>query len=182
MRFGKLQGGCLVLLLITLALGKAAAATVFSAVDGNVNFLFGDLQGGSLAIFDDSNQSYLGSSFLDVPVPSVVGITGPLGNGDFIATNELSETLILTGSGQFILGLFYNGLWHAETNVVSQGANSYSVFFANGGSVLEVDVQIVPAAVPVPAAVWLFGSGLLFIAGMIRRRPGRFSGQGALVS
>ena len=146
------------------------AATVFTAVDGNVNFLFGDLQGGTLALFDDSDQSYAGS-FLNVPVPSIVGINGPVnGNGDYLATNSLGDTpLFLTGSNQFILGLFSNGQWLADSNVIAQGANSYSVFFGNGGSVLQVDVRIVQAAVPLPAAAWLFGSGLLGLAGIARR-------------
>jgi len=49
------------------------------------------------------------------------------------------------------------------------GANAYSVTFGTGANVIEVDVQVVPA-VPVPAAVWLFGSGLLGLVGVARRR------------
>jgi len=145
------------------------AATVFAPLDGNVNFLFGDLQGGTLALFDDSDQSYAGSS-LNIPVPSVIGITGLFnGSGDYIASNELTQTLVLTGSNQFILGLFSGGQWLADSNVIAQGANSYSVFFGNGGSALQVDVRIVQTAVPLPAAAWLFGSGLLGLAGIARR-------------
>ena len=170
MQCGRFLGG-LVAMMSLLAISSVQAATVFSSVDGNINFLFGDLQGGVLALFDDSDQSYTGPS-LNVPVPSVVGITGPVNaGGDYLATNSLGDTpLTLTGSNQFILGLFVGGQWLADSDVVPQGANSYSVFFSNGGSVLEVDVQIIPTAVPVPAAVWLFCSGLLGLAGVSRHR------------
>ena len=78
--------------------GSVQASTVFAANDGNVNFLFGDLQGGTLAMFDDSDQSYLGPSIM-IPLPSIVGIFGPVnGNNDYLATNSLSNTLSLTGS------------------------------------------------------------------------------------
>ncbi len=109
---------------------------MFAPVDGNVNFLLGDLQGGTLVLFDDSDQSYAGS-FLNIPVPSVVGITGPNGNGDFIATNSLAQTLVLTGSNQFILGLFSGGQWFADSDVIDRGANSYTVVFGSGPSVLQ---------------------------------------------
>ena len=109
---------------------------MFAPVDGNVNFLLGDLQGGTLVLFDDSDQSYAGS-FLNIPVSSVVGITGPNGNGDFIATNSLAQTLVLTGSNQFILGLFSGGQWFADSNVIDRGANSYTVVFGSGPSVLQ---------------------------------------------
>lgn len=145
------------------------AATIFAPTDGDVNFLFGDLAGGTLAMFDDSDQNYLGS-FISVAVPSIVGIAGPVNiGGDHIATNSLTDTLVLTGSDQFILGLNVGGNWLSDSVVTPVGANSYTVAFDNGGSVLEIDVQIIPA-VPVPAAAWLFGSGLLGLVGVARRK------------
>lgn len=150
--------------------GSVNAATVFGPVDGNVNFLFGDLQGGSLGLFDDSDQGYAGP-FIDVQVPSVVGFVGPVNAAnDHIATNSVGNTLLLSGSSDFILGLNVGGVWLADSSVTSVGANSYTVAFSNGGTVLEVDVQVVSTVVPVPAAAWLFGSGLLGLAGIARRR------------
>ncbi len=35
---------------------------------------------------------------------------------------------------------------------------------------LDLRLELTPSAVPVPAAVWLFGSGLLGLAGVMRRR------------
>jgi hypothetical protein len=151
--------------------GSLQAATVFAANDGNVNFLFADLPGATLAMFDDSDQSYLGS-FINIPLPSIVGIFGPVnGNNDYLATNSLSNTLTLTGSNHFILGLSTDGgaNWIAESSFTSVGANAYTINFDSVGSLLMVDVKDVPA-VPLPAAVWLFGSGVLALAGLARRK------------
>ena len=160
---------CLLGMVSVFAVMRVDAATVFSPVDGNVNFLFGDLQGGTLAMFDDSDQGYVGAS-IDIQVPSVVGIFGPVNlNNDYFATNSLSNSLTLTGSSNFILGLNLGGQWFADSSVTSVGANSYTVTFNSGPSVLQVDVRVVPQ-VPVPAAVWLFGSGLLGLVGVMRRK------------
>jgi hypothetical protein len=157
-------------LLIGIALtvcGSANAATIFAPTDADVNFLFGSLGGGTLAMFDDSDQGYSGLNLV-VDVPGIVGITGPFTNNDHIATNG-NGTLTLTGSDQFILGLNIGGTWLTDTSVVSQGANAYQVSFNNAGTVVQVDVRVV-SAIPVPAAVWLFGSGLLGLVGIARRK------------
>ena len=160
--------GAITLLTVT----RVDAATIFAPTDGDVNFLFGDLGVGAiLAMFDDSDQTYTGPS-IEIQVPSIVGIVGPT-NGNYFATNSLAQTLTLTGSDNFILGLSIDGgaTWMADSLVVAEGANSFSVFFNNNGSVLQVDVQVIPA-IPLPAAVWLFGSGLIGLVGMtgVRRK------------
>ncbi|MGB5475145.1 MAG: VPLPA-CTERM sorting domain-containing protein [Gammaproteobacteria bacterium] len=158
----------LLVLLAGLVSSSANAATVFAPTDGDVNFLLGDLLGAQLAIFDDSDQSYVGLS-LDVAIGDVVGFAGPNGVGNHIATNTTTtNTLLLTGSSNFILGLSTDGgtSWIADASVVALGANAYSVTFGTGANVIEVDVQIIP----VPAAVWLFGSGLLGLVAVARRK------------
>jgi len=150
-----------------LASGTANAATIFAPTDADVNFILSSLPAGTtLAMFDDSDQTFIGSN-LDIPIPQLVGFTGPISGGDFIATNEAAATLTLTGSDNFILGISMDGgtTWSGDTSVTLLGANSYAVGFING-TVLEVDVRVVP----VPAAVWLFGSGLLGLVGIARRR------------
>ena len=154
-----------------LATGSANAATVFAPTDGDVNFLLGDLLGAQLAIFDDQDQSYLGSS-LGVGIGDIVGFAGPNGSGNFVATNTTTAlSLPLTGSSNFILGLSTDSgaSWGADTSVVSLGANAYTVTFGTGANVVEVDVQSI-SAVPVPAAVWLFASGLLGLVSIARRK------------
>ena len=158
-------------LVTILSVARVDAATIFAPTDGDVNFLLGDLLGAQLAIFDDSDQSYLGSS-LGVQIGDIVGFAGPNGIGDHTATNTTTAlSLTLTGSSNFILGLSTDSgaSWIADAAVVSLGANAYSVTFGTGANVIEVDVQIVPA-IPVPAAVWLFGSGLIGLIGIARRK------------
>ena len=157
-----------------LTVARVDAATIFAPTDGDVNFLFSDLASGTLAMFDDSDQGYMGAS-ITIPLPSIVGIFGPLNiSGDHIATNSLSQTLTLTGNSNFILGFSTDGgiNWLADSSVVSAGANSYTVSFGSVGSVLQVDVEIMPA-IPLPAAIWLFVSGLLGLVGSAIRRKAR---------
>lgn len=156
-----------------LTVGRVDAATIFAPTDGNVNFLAGDLTGAQLAIFDDSDQFYGGLS-LAVQLGDQVGFVGPGLGGDFVATNASnipgSQTLTLTGSDNFILGLSTDGVnWLADSSVVSAGINAYTVSFATGNNVMQVDVQVKPP-IPVPAAVWLFGTGLLGLVGIVRRK------------
>ncbi|MDX2506097.1 MAG: hypothetical protein QNL62_16690, partial [Gammaproteobacteria bacterium] len=65
-------------LVTILSVARVDAATIFAPTDGDVNFLLGDLLGAQLAIFDDSDQSYAGSS-LGVQIGDIVGFAGPNG-------------------------------------------------------------------------------------------------------
>ena len=163
----KLTSGLLGLGALLMA-SQVNAATVFAPTDGDVNFLFSTLDPSTqLAMFDDSDTSFAGSS-LAISVPELIDFTsGGLSLGDFTATNEASATLNLTGSDWFILAISTDGgtSWSGDTSVNFMGANSYTVNFSDG-SVLEVDVRVVP----VPAAVWLFGSGLIGLIGVARRK------------
>ncbi len=150
-----------------LMVSQVNAATIFAPTDGDVNFINSSLSGGTiLAMFDDSDQSFLGNS-LAIPVPEIVGFTGPISGGNWIATNESAQTLTLTNSPNFILGISTDAgaSWSGDTSWTALGANSYTVNFSDG-SIIEVDVQVVP----VPAAVWLFGSGLIGLIGIARRK------------
>lgn len=76
-------------------------------------------------------------------------------------------TLALSGNTNFILGITDGSSWMSDNGgYIYLGANSYIVSFDSGSSVLTVDVN----PVPVPAAAWLFGSGLLGLVGVARRR------------
>ena len=151
-----------------LVSGTVNASTIFAPTDGDVNFLFSTLTPGTqLAMFDDSDTSFAGSN-LAIPVPQTVDFTsGGINAGDFTATNEALATLNLTGSDWFRLAISTDAgtSWSGDTSIIFLGANSYTVNFSDG-SVLEVDVKVIP----VPAAVWLFGSGLLGLVGITRRK------------
>jgi len=150
--------------------GSASASTVFAPTDGDINFIDPTFPGGTwLAMFDDSDTSFEGSHLL-IPAPEIVTVeAGGTNSGDFTAriSGTTSPTLNLTGSDWFRLAISTDSgtSWSGDTGYDYLQANSYRVHFSNG-SVLTVDVQVVP----VPAAVWLFGSGLLGLAGIARRK------------
>jgi hypothetical protein len=79
----------------------------------------------------------------------------------------------------FEVVLFDDTDWHVATKIAQVGANSFEFLFqpdfgarvAGTGTeagMLIADVQV--AAVPIPAAAWLFGSSLLGLMGMARRK------------
>jgi len=151
--------------------GSANASTVFMTTDGSVNFFNINLSAGStLAMFDD-NDDVTFVNDLPIPLPSAVNIA-PDGLGDFTATSTapLNNSITLTTNPWYVLavsndsGLTWMGDSFAACDSVSQ---SCTVSFADG-SVLSVDAAVTP--VPVPAAVWLFGSGLIGLIGFAKRK------------
>ena len=156
-----------------LASGTANASTILMPTDGDVNFLFTPLPSGvSLYMFDDDdNNSFAGASNLLVPIPSIVGVSGPQ-SGDYLASN-LNGNLTLTNTSNFVMAVWDAnlnggaGTWVGDANPVWYGnGNSVQLTFQTSGGVLAVDVQ----PIPVPAAVWLFGSGLIGLVGIARRK------------
>ena len=69
----------------------------------------------------------------------------------------------------FILRI--SGAWYSQGNhsvITPENLGDYEVF-REGNS--EVGIYMVrTSAVPIPAAVWLFGSGLIGLVGMARRK------------
>jgi hypothetical protein len=76
------------------------------------------------------------------------------------------------------LGLEYapnpDSAWYFDTNNGIQGGSiKHSPFYAwavSPGTITGFTASAVPAAVPVPGAVWLFGSGLIGLTGFARKR------------
>jgi len=158
--------------------GSASASTVFAPTDGNVNFLnetitfdaltqlaifnVGDLAGANRAIALNDTRSSAVASFTDI------------GGGDWgiaIKPNEASglnyDNMTLFGSDNFILGLSTDGgtTWAPDTGAVDLGGDIFRVSFS-GGQLIEIDVRVVP----LPAAIWLLGSGVLGMGLLARRR------------
>ncbi len=87
-------------------------------------------------------------------------------------------TPILTGNWSELLRETRSNIWTSKTFTLDASANNQSeVWIAfwmdNGeGDYAKIDNISISgtAIVPVPAAVWLFGSGLLGLAGMVRRK------------
>jgi len=110
-------------------------------------------------------------------------------NGDWTVTDPTITHIAFKSAGHFILGAVTagSGTWDNFTvntdswdlslatcpaTICSNGPRAYvDADFLNGGSQVA-DLSNVRAfsVVPVPAAVWLFGSGLLGLVGVARRK------------
>jgi len=157
----------------TFLSASAVASTIFTPTDGDINILdFDFTTTGTFAIFDDSNLALdpnLGFLELDKDGFDRVTFT-ELGSGDWSITGD-KGSFVLSDSSAFIIGVSPAFAWFGDDGIdvanSSPAANVYSLFFANGNVSLTL-VDVTP--VPVPAAVWLMGSGLLSLAGVARRR------------
>ena len=164
-----------------LLVGSANASTIFAPTDGTVNFLntgtgsivfnastrlvmfnVGDLGGTEQAVALDNSRS---STALAV-------FNANLGDWDVEIKSSISSSIVhdsmtLSGSDNFILGLTTDdgSTWLADIGATDLGADIFNVEFADG-SVIQIDVRVVP----VPAALWLFGAGLIGLVGIARRR------------
>ena len=169
---------CLAATVFMLA-STAASATVWAPTNNDVDFIQWDLlglstDGGTLAMFDNGD---LGGTAL------VIGTDGghvefTASGSDYIAelfdvNNVSGGSIILSGDSNFELGMDYGQGYITDTSwAVVSSPDTYLITFSGGvvnqtmGKTLAVDVQVVP----VPAAAWLFGSGLIGLVAVVRRR------------
>jgi hypothetical protein len=161
----------------------SANAVIFAPTDQNVNFInfgiTGNAAGLELGIFEDTLVSFAGQPWLSVNVTGdVIDFSPVIGqNTNYTLTNNASNMFTLLGSDHFQLAL-RRGVpsdpdfiaWSLADSVSCNGANNTCfVSWILGTTQLVVDIETVNP-VPVPAAVWLFGSGLIGLAGVARRR------------
>ena len=93
-------------------------------------------------------------------------------SGNFIATSTVTtNSITLINDNQFVIALRedISGEWFEPVSwaEIVPNSNLYDITFSNG-MVLSIDA--VPTVVPVPAAVWLFGTGLLGLVRVARRK------------
>jgi hypothetical protein len=95
-------------------------------------------------------------------------------NGKF----DVSLTPEVTGGGELFANIANRSSILSTTNAglstfgASSGNDYYLLFSGTmlGGQTYQLQVsQVLPAAIPVPAAVWLFGSGIIGLIGLARK-------------
>ena len=83
-------------------------------------------------------------------------------NGTYVevALNSLAISALNTANGEFAIG-------GAVTTLRSPLSTAERIF---GWSHTNSNVELIVSTIPIPASVWLFGSGLLGLVGMARRK------------
>ncbi len=164
------------------------AATVLLPSDGHVN-LFTD-NNIMVGVYDAYSGSPVASSVLDaLMAPSIFGLGATVdfvppsspGATSYFAVNSSGTTLALGSTNEFSIAISLDGgiSWleddMSKTVYSTNGDIAQLIFnlpapgdlpFPVEESVIAVDV----APVPLPAAAWLFGAGLLGLVGVARRK------------
>jgi FlaG/FlaF family flagellin (archaellin) len=171
--------------LLLLASTAAVSATVWAPTNEDTDFIQFDLgspgistNGGALALFDDSDTGF-GTALVIGQVGGQVVFTdnndGSWNAEVFDVTNTSGGSITLSGNTNFSLGIDWGAGYFGDTNFsLLSSPDTYLIVFDgfNGlgdrisGNTLAIDL----APIPVPAAVWLFGSGLLGLVGIARRK------------
>ncbi|VAW51540.1 hypothetical protein MNBD_GAMMA06-308 [hydrothermal vent metagenome] len=144
------------------------------------------LDAGSLGTYDDVTGAFDAVLALDnVAGPITLAGTLFFDNAGLLSANStLGITFSGTQSGSLsdtVLGFVAGDICCSGTNdpnsfdgnfLTLWGANFSDASFGGSytGATLGMDLRIELTSVPVPAAVWLFGSGLLGLVGVVRRK------------
>lgn len=152
--------------MLTPNIGGVRIGDAFSSGDNAAQPSFGFGQGidSSFAFTNDSSNLFSASSIdlLEATVfPDTFGITLIGTKAD---TSVVSQTLTLdgvAGTETFALSGAFSGL--VSLKIAEDITNSFSI------DIVAID-DIVLTRVPLPAATWLFGSGLIGLIGFARRK------------
>ena len=173
---------------LTLASSVATAATIWTPTNEDTDFIQLDFagnpnagagistNGGTLALFDDSD---FGGNALEIGEDGghVVFTDNMDGswNAEFFDVDDVSGgSITLSDNARFVLGIDWGLGYFGDSNAtLTSSPDTYLIVFDGqnqlgqiSGNTLAVDL----APIPIPAAVWLFGSGLLGLVAVMRRR------------
>lgn len=166
------------------------AATIWAPTNEDTDFIqlnFGgsgpgsgiSTNGGTLALFDD-DTGFAGPA-LEIGQDGGHVVFTDNGNGSwgaevFDVTNTSGGSITLSNDANFVLGISWNGgvNYFGDTgSSIQSSPDTYLIAFDGiyqgrriSGNTLAVDL----APIPLPASVWLLGSGLIGLAGMARRK------------
>ena len=88
-------------------------------------------------------------------------------NGNTLAEDRLDTTSLGLNWGSYEVSLYIDPSWNGKT--LEFGVNSAATGYTMSGVYYDNFSLTGASAVPIPAAFWLFGSGLLGIIGVARR-------------
>ncbi|MGC1456622.1 MAG: NF038129 family PEP-CTERM protein [Nitrospirota bacterium] len=133
----------------------------------------------SAVISNFTSDAALGASILTGDVtgalPGAVTINNTTGWNDYFQAltfgNGAHFTLNLAGSADNSFGLSFYGA-DGVTSLLTSDPSGFATTIdmnANGAAINSNSSQVTVAATPIPAAAWLFGSGVMGLAGIRRR-------------
>ena len=156
---------------ILLMASQINAATIFQATNSDFN-ISDTTVGGLFAIFDNEADLIAGTPLLEITLGDRVIVDGiPPATTTSLTNFRTSSSLDITGSN-FVFGATTSSgasswILGVGEELYYAGSNQWSISFEGIGPELKVvDIQ----AIPIPAAVWLFGSGLLGLVAVARRK------------
>lgn len=85
---------------------------------------------------------------------------------DFYGETVLVDSTVLSEWNYIVGGGLPASVYTLDNNL--DGISGVRAYILGGSTAVTIDYQL--SQVPVPAAVWLFGSGLLMLVGVVRRR------------
>lgn len=162
-----------ILVLLALQIFSPAQAALISwqPTNADVNYIYTTAPGYSLALFDVDDFDSLQLNPLLLNTASVADSIAITASGtDFNATSLVTtNSITLFNDNQFVLAITDGVGWFDALSwfELAPNSNIYNVSFASA-SLTSFDA--VPAVVPVPASIWLFGSGLVALVGGLRRK------------
>jgi len=173
MRKSRLLDGAYILALIlvlTLATGRSAWAAVWQPTNQDVNTLdfsliISILPPGNFFVFDDGAANLQIAPNLQLASSDLLTFTQNINGTDWDITGT-NGTLTVSNTTNFLFAESVGGVFSQESSASLLGPNNWRLVFGSGAQLQAVDVR----PVPVPAAVWLFGSGLLGLVGIARRK------------
>ncbi len=149
----------------------------------------------TLALYDIStsidlvDNAYNVSSSFTTTYPNITGqsIYNDLQSGVVLGSTSVINTypsaqwinIVFNSAGLADINTYIGSLYGIGgtcttclANSTGQGNDDYLLGFSSedGQAILTLELQALPAAVPVPAAIWLFGSGLLGLIGVARHK------------
>lgn len=160
---------------LTLATSVASATAVtWTTTDNNINYYFEngtEIDNNLYALFDVDNFGGAQDDALVINKPADK-IKVELSGSDFNLTSiYTNQTITLLNDNEFILatssdsGLSWSTVFSAQE--IFPGSSWYELTFTTG-TLTQVDADL--QAVPVPAAAWLFSTGLIGMVAVARRK------------